>query len=110
MIVLKFVLVLLIAFLEIGSVTVLLQKFFGYAALKRNIMHVICGFMLLGLFCKGWFNTTGIQWFAINAILFFLLSVFYRGDMKKQAVFAVITAVVATGLDAVLKLLLLPML
>lgn len=107
---LRFVLVLCIAFLEIGSVTVLLQKFFGRAALKRNIMHVICGFMLLGLFCKGWFDTAGIQWFAINVILFFLLSVFYRGDMKNQAVFAVIAAIVATGLDAALKLLLLPML
>lgn len=100
----------LVTVLETGGIFLLLKKIFGRPALRRNIMLVLYGLAGLGLFLKGWFDTVLLQWAAINFMLFFLLAVFYRGDMKRQALVAAAVALLATGLDAALKLAILPVL
>ncbi len=100
----------LVTVLETGGIFLLLKKIFGRPALRQNIMLVLYGLAGLGLFLKGWFDTVLLQWAAINFMLFFLLAVFYRGDMKQQALVAAGAALLATGLDAALKLALLPVL
>ena len=100
----------LVTVLETGGIFLLLKKIFGRPALRQNIMLVLYGLAGLGLFLKGWFDTVLLQWAAINFMLFFLLAVFYRGDMKRQALVAAAVALLATGLDAALKLAILPVL
>ncbi len=106
----RFAMIALVTVLEAGGIFLLLKKIFGRPALRQNIMLVLYGLAGLGLFLKGWFDTVLLQWAAINFMLFFLLAVFYRGDMKQQALVAAGAALLATGLDAALKLALLPVL
>ncbi|MFR6291080.1 MAG: hypothetical protein ACLUKQ_06455 [Peptococcaceae bacterium] len=106
----RFAMIALVTVLETGGIFLLLKKIFGRPALRRNIMLVLYGLAGLGLFLKGWFDTVLLQWAAINFMLFFLLAVFYRGDMKRQALVAAAVALLATGLDAALKLAILPVL
>ena len=107
---LKFVIALLGAAAESGAAAFVLRKVFGHAALRDSVMHGLYVLLGLGLFLKTWLDTAPIQWFAIDFMLIFLLSVVYRGDMKKQALIAAGLAIAAVGLDAAVKLLLLPML
>ena len=106
----KFVIALIVAAVEIGAAAFVLRKVFGHAALRDSVMHGLYVLLGLGLLLKGWLDTAPVQWFAIDFMLFFLLAVVYRGDMKKQALIAAGLAVVAGGLDAAVKLMLLPML
>ncbi len=87
----------LVTVLETGGIFLLLKKIFGRPALRQNIMLVLYGLAGLGLFLKGWFDTVLLQWATINFMLFFLLAVFYRGDMKQQALVAAGAALLATG-------------
>lgn len=105
----NFIIALVVAAVEIGLAAIALRKVFGHAALRDSVMRGLYVLLGLGLLLKGWLDTIPMQWFAINFMLF-LLAVVYRGDMKKQALIAAGLAVVATGLDAAVKLLLLPML
>lgn len=106
----NFVIALAAAIVEIGMAAFVLRKVFGHSAFKGSVLHGFCVLLGLGLFLKNLLSTMPIQWFAVDFMLFFLLAVTYRGDMKKQALIAVGLAVVAFGLDAAVKLLLLPML
>jgi len=104
----RFCLALLVAFVETGAIFFVLYNRFGHAALKQQIMCVLGGLVLLGLLGKGFAQTVPLQWAAINFILFFLLSATYRGDLKQQAILAALVAAGATGLDAAVKLCVLP--
>lgn len=81
----------------------ILRRCFGHGAMVVKVRYFLDGAMTLGLFCKMMFASMPMQWIGINFILFFLLSVTYRGSMGKQAILAAGMTLMASAVDIWVK-------
>ena len=81
----------------------ILRKCFGHGAMVANVRYFLDGAMIIGLFCKLMFASLPMQWIGINFILFFLLSVTYRGSMGRQAILAGAMTLMASAVDIFVK-------
>lgn len=88
-----------VAAAEVTGVSAMLHQRFGRPVLKRNLMIANGVLIFFALSLKAWQITRPMVWFFIDFMLFLLLSMFYQGDMKKQACMVLILSVFCVLLE-----------